>query len=461
MQDGSLQGWKDRYVYWWGRHMRERNGKGTLVRRMLLGALVVIIAFCSVQVNKAERERSVLKADLKEINSITYGLFNVDVWRDVLVQIVVKKVRALHIDANNRAQLKQHIEELLYKTVDEMQAVVEKRNKRTGFSGLMRQLVMDIFVDIKTIRSGVPRYADLMLDYLNDPKNRNEITGMVVEQFDALANKTVGEVDYTELNAVFERCGYANKRQCAAYLQARIDGLDGRSGSHMWALVASAVALLGLIVFRSGASTYELLLLVSAGGCLLFNGVALPMIDIEATISDFSLQLMGEPVVFKDQVLFYQSKSILQVVHVLITDGSVGLVSVGVLVLVFSVLFPVSKIIASLITIHSGKAPTNKLHRFLVFKSGKWSMADVMVVAIFMAFIGFSGIVTNQLEVLRNYTDQVEMLTTNNSGLRMGFYLFAMYCVVGLLLSTLVERRLNEQQLGGELPDIGERSPRS
>jgi uncharacterized paraquat-inducible protein A len=33
----------------------------------------------------------------------------------------------------------------------------------------------------------------------------------------------------------------------------------------------------------------------------------------------------------------------------------------------------------------------------MVFKTGKWSMADVIVVAIFMAYIGFSGIVGEQL----------------------------------------------------------------
>ena len=39
----------------------------------------------------------------------------------------------------------------------------------------------------------------------------------------------------------------------------------------------------------------------------------------------------------------------------------------------------------------------NKIVRFLVFKSGKWSMADVMVVAIFMSYIGFTGIISSQL----------------------------------------------------------------
>ena len=40
---------------------------------------------------------------------------------------------------------------------------------------------------------------------------------------------------------------------------------------------------------------------------------------------------------------------------------------------------------------------------FFAFHSGKWSMADVTVVAIFMAYIGFNGILDDQMESLNGY----------------------------------------------------------
>ena len=40
--------------------------------------------------------------------------------------------------------------------------------------------------------------------------------------------------------------------------------------------------------------------------------------------------------------------------------------------------------------------PPLLVHRFLVFKSGKWSMAEVMVVAMFMSIIGFNRVINSQ-----------------------------------------------------------------
>lgn len=173
----------------------------------------------------------------------------------------------------------------------------------------------------------------------------------------------------------------------------------------------------------------------------------MPMIDIEATISSFSFKLVGEPVEFKDQVLFFQSKSILQVVWLLLKNGGFGLVLVSFLVFAFSVLFPISKLIATIISIMQNRRPTHWLHRFLVFKSGKWSMADVMVVAIFMSYIGFNGVINSQLTQITAASSNVQVFTTNDSELKAGFYLFASYCLIGLLLSMMVERRMMKQAL--------------
>jgi hypothetical protein len=71
----------------------------------------------------------------------------------------------------------------------------------------------------------------------------------------------------------------------------------------------------------------------------------------------------------------------------------------------------------------------------MVFKTGKWSMADVMVVAIFMAYIGFGGIISDQLRQLENISQYVDILTTNKSGLQLGFYLFTSFTVLSLVVS--------------------------
>jgi len=62
-------------------------------------------------------------------------------------------------------------------------------------------------------------------------------------------------------------------------------------------------------------------------------------------------------------------------------------------------------------------------------------MADVMVVAIFMSYIGFSGILTEQLNQLEGLTNKIDILTTNKSSLQIGFFLFTSFAVLSLLVS--------------------------
>jgi hypothetical protein len=67
-------------------------------------------------------------------------------------------------------------------------------------------------------------------------------------------------------------------------------------------------------------------------------------------------------------------------------------------------------------------------------------MADVMVVAIFMAYIGFSGIISEQLNQIDKISDSTEILSTNNSSLQLGFFSFTAFAFLGILLSRKVRQ---------------------
>jgi hypothetical protein len=78
---------------------------------------------------------------------------------------------------------------------------------------------------------------------------------------------------------------------------------------------------------------------------------------------------------------------------------------------------------------------------FFVLKSGKWSMADVMVVAIFMAYIGFNGIMASQLGQIRSESQELVILTTNGTSLQPGYYLFLIYTLLALFFSGFLSRK--------------------
>jgi hypothetical protein len=64
-----------------------------------------------------------------------------------------------------------------------------------------------------------------------------------------------------------------------------------------------------------------------------------------------------------------------------------------------------------------------------------------MVVAIFMSYIGFNGIISSQFGQLRSAAQEVELLTTNGTSLQPGYYLFLTYTLLALFLSGFLSRK--------------------
>jgi hypothetical protein len=173
---------------------------------------------------------------------------------------------------------------------------------------------------------------------------------------------------------------------------------------------------------------------------LLMVGLTAAMIEVDARIKSLTFTLLGERVVFKNQVLFFQSKSILDVVKVLVSQPKLDSILVGILILVFSIFFPCMKLISTGIHLLSKrKIAENKVIKYFAFKSGKWSMADVMVIAILMTYIGLNGILESQLANLNIHSDFLTTITTNNTALQPGYIIFVGFVIYGLVLSTILK----------------------
>jgi hypothetical protein len=174
---------------------------------------------------------------------------------------------------------------------------------------------------------------------------------------------------------------------------------------------------------------------------LLFAGLTAPMIEIDARFQQVNFLLIGEQITFNDQVIFFQSKSILQVIDILFSTGKVDSFFVGLLILAFSILFPLAKLLSTQIYLAGGeKLRKNKVLKFFAFKSGKWSMADVYVIAVFMAYIGFQGIFDHQLANLNIETESLVSISTNRTSLQPGFIIFIGFVLFSLVLSTILKK---------------------
>ena len=160
------------------------------------------------------------------------------------------------------------------------------------------------------------------------------------------------------------------------------------------------------------------------------------MVGVETRISRGSMTFLGQPVTFTDQVLYFQSKSVLEVFDALIRRGRLDMWVVGVLVLLFSVVFPILKLISS--TVYLFKPDLlrkSRFARFFVLDSSKWSMADVMALAIFMSFVAFNGLVTNTMGGMSGMG-----MPTDSSKILPGYHIFIGFCLASLFLSKKLAR---------------------
>lgn len=159
---------------------------------------------------------------------------------------------------------------------------------------------------------------------------------------------------------------------------------------------------------------------------LFIPGILLPIFKMDMTMfanvmqTDITIPLVN------------QELSIMQTVQELYEDSRW---LVAALIFLFSVCIPVFKTSAIIIAYLKRHSPLEQKILNFVSNIGKWSMADVFVVAIFLAVLS-----TNQAETatqhqltLFNFQLPVTVASQTLSELGQGFYYFLAYCLLSLL----------------------------
>lgn len=195
-------------------------------------------------------------------------------------------------------------------------------------------------------------------------------------------------------------------------------------------LAIGFITLSCLIYFNSPlfkpALAYTLIIIALAA---LVIGLFTPMLEIEAYLTDFTvptetldLSLIEFQKTFEGRVyLQYENKSLAHLVVVLFNDGNFA---VGITILMFSIVVPLAKLLLSLMTIFS-KGKANNVVHFIIHKLAKWSMLDVFVVAMFLAYLSFNSLNPG---------------TTFSSTL-VGLYFFMAYCMLSIASSYFINTR--------------------
>jgi len=382
------------------------------------------------------------KNDYAELNHVKYGLFSVDEWKRQINVILAEEINKLALSRTDEREFRKHIEVLLNALIDKVAKKIREGNKGSA-EGWVAQAFIDIFVSLEDIKKGIPEYADAIIHEMTKSKTKGQIKTMLNKQLEQYFSETFAAQDTSQLSRILLRTDSKDIESARIKLNKAISVKHDLIVKEAVLLIILSVILFALFGFsKQPLTSSQYIVLVLSLLILLIAGVTTPMIDMEAKISRMSFVLMGHPIHFENQVLYFQSKSILDVFWIMITHKDIQMKFVGVLLITFSIVFPLLKIISSLGYYYNyHRAKENPVIRFFVLKSGKWSMADVMVVAIFMAYIGFNGVISSQFGQLRAAAQEVELLTTNGTSLQPGYYLFLTYTLLALFLSGFLSRK--------------------
>ena len=407
---------------------------------LVLGA----IAYCGFKVHTLSKHQEVIKRDYMVVNSVSFGLLSVDEWRDNIVAAAKTQIQKFQLTPQQNADLKKEIEQILNALLDKAVASIEKPNKNIGKK--LEKAAFNTFVNEKKLHEEVPGYSQKIIDEINKPSSFNRLKRIAQSEIDSLGTHTYDSSKNAEkalMDSIFRKYNAVDKASFEN--QTDSDLALVRKQTYSWAFGMLGGIILILLTWwfvrnrpEVHAPLYALSILSAI--ILLAVGLTTTMIQIDARIKSMDFHLLGQNVSFKDQVLFFQSKSIVDVVHILIQTGKIDSMIVGTLILVFSILFPITKLLSTgVYMLDKRKWSKNKVIHYFAFESGKWSMADVLVIAILMTFIGFNGIVNSTLSDLNMNNGTITSLTTNNTSIQPGYIIFIGFVFYSFALSNILK----------------------
>lgn len=426
-----------------------RPTKGFNVLKLMLilglGVLLAGEAYFGYRLYMLSHHQKEIKEDYSETNNIMHGLFSADQWQDEVTGIIKHQVRNFSMTKKQKRELQLEVEEVIMAVINKAEALVDKPTKT--FSGKLKKFAIKTFVNTDKIKAQVPGFARTVIAKADNPANKKKASSMALGKFEEV--KKTGYIDSTTKvnealnNRMYRKYHVSSRDAFNQKVVSSLAQIKTVTYNYCFGMLACIAIVLSLWwIFRKRTDLHATLFVMSLlfAFILLAVGLTASMIEVDARIRSLDFVLLGEHVVFKNQVLFFQSKSILDVVHILMSQSGMDSVLVGALILMFSILFPIMKLSSTGIHLLGKKSiAENKFIKYFAFQSGKWSMADVIVIAIMMTYIGLNGLLETQLAGLNVKSDFLTIITTNNTALQPGFIIFISFVLYGLILSTILK----------------------
>jgi hypothetical protein len=407
-------------------------------------ALICIAGFSGFHVHSLSEQQKKIKRDYSAVNNVSFGLLSVSRWRDLVVDAVGRQIDSFHLTPAERDSLQKEVETLLNALIDKADSIMSRPQKSLG--GKIRKLVFHAFVKPANLHKETPAFSKKIIAEVMRPRSKHRLSVVAKSKLEELGEQTYDsayEIQRTESDSIFKQYSVAGLDDFNTHTSGDLQLIHRKMIRFVWIMLSSLSALLILwYLLRKQKPLLPSLYVLSIFMAFVFlvTGLSSVTIELDARIDSLDFHILGETISFKDQVLFFQSKSIVDVVILLLKTGKFDTIAVGALILCFSIVFPIAKLVCTGLYLIGERSWTkNRVVHFFAFHSGKWSMADVMVVALFMAYIGFNGIFNDQLSDLNIHSGAFNSIATNRTSLQPGYFVFVSFVLFGLLLSQLLQ----------------------
>jgi hypothetical protein len=391
-----------------------------------------------------------LKENYAEINRVDYGLFNTVAWKEKAFSVFTTHLDNFNVSPGAIDQVEKEFRVYLLdiyqskiasgKLFDKTLADAEKEGKVNKF---MLQLFRDNIksqIEALHIKEHIP---DMARQLAREIKKKEPQFREIMQKELQSVLKYEEKYPYTDSRtAIYAEYNCTDLSCTNKVIDNRLTGLQVKQKGDSQFMF---LTILGLVILITAAYQYIgsrlwVLLATIVSILLLITGIILPMIILDVRLNSFTFNLFETDLHFDEQVIFYQNKSILDVAQNLLDSRGWDLKTVGVLVLCFSVVFPIIKLILSAGYLYIHRLQNTKLVQNIIYHLGKWSMADVFVIALFMTYIGFYGLINNQLEQIKHNQSGFAVETVNYTSLAPGALFFTSYCILSIMLGVVINR---------------------
>ena len=281
----------------------------------LILPLIIIVAsviLCEqIIVNSISNQKN--KNDYAELNHVKHGLFSVDEWKRQITVILAGEINKLYLSKANERELRKHVEDLLNTLIDEVDKKIREENAGSA-EGWITQSFINIFINLETIKKGIPEYADAVIQELTKSTTKRQIKAVLNKQLKQYLNQTFDNQDTSQLNRILLRADSRDIESARIKINDAITVKEALIVKEVILLIVLSILLFVMTgINKQPMAPSRYIFLVLSLVILLIAGITTPIIDMEATISQMNFELMGRAIHFENQVLYFQSKSILDV----------------------------------------------------------------------------------------------------------------------------------------------------